>query len=365
MPKKKSLKIGEMEIIPLWSDSLGAKSFSIFVKTPDVGILVDPGVAIMQPSFPISDEDKFKYWEMAWENILYYSKLADIIIITHYHYDHYSPSSLEIYKDKTVLVKNPNEYINYSQRERAVDFYESLYHFLMNSNLKYVQRIKKIQIRDPMDMLVKAKSIDYGDYSERKKSLIEKGRKWFNSLAKKWNEWDLIPEIHTNKTHFYFADGREFHFGNTNIKFQQPMFHGIEFSRVGWVIPFTILYKNKKILYSSDLNGPIIEDYAEWIIEEDPDVLFLDGPATYMIPYTLNMINFRRCLKNIESIIRNIHAKYIFLDHHVSRDIRFKLRLEKIYNLAKANKKKVITFSEFFGRKSIAEKMYIKKKNKK
>ncbi|MEX2689264.1 MAG: hypothetical protein Q6351_002925, partial [Candidatus Njordarchaeum guaymaensis] len=83
MPKKKSLKIGEMEIIPLWSDSLGAKSFSIFVKTPDVGILVDPGVAIMQPSFPISDEDKFKYWEMAWENILYYSKLADIIIITH------------------------------------------------------------------------------------------------------------------------------------------------------------------------------------------------------------------------------------------------------------------------------------------
>ena len=38
-----------------------------------------------------------------------------------------------------------------------------------------------------------------------------------------------------------------------------------------------IEYKEEKLIHTSDLNGPVIEDYAEWIIKEDPNILILDG----------------------------------------------------------------------------------------
>ena len=55
MQKAKSKKFMFMEKItikPVWFDSLGAKSSCMLVKTPDVKILIDPGIAAMQPSFP-------------------------------------------------------------------------------------------------------------------------------------------------------------------------------------------------------------------------------------------------------------------------------------------------------------------------
>ena len=43
---------------PIWFDSMGAKSSCIFVQTSDISIIIDPGVAIMQPSFPATPEQK-------------------------------------------------------------------------------------------------------------------------------------------------------------------------------------------------------------------------------------------------------------------------------------------------------------------
>jgi predicted metallo-beta-lactamase superfamily hydrolase len=33
-------------------------------------------------------------------------------------------------------------------------------------------------------------------------------------------------------------------------------------------------------IYTSHLQGPGIEDSAQWIIKENPDILILDGPPT-------------------------------------------------------------------------------------
>jgi len=359
------IRISDIIVVPIWSESRGAKSFSIYVDTGDVKILIDPGVSVMQPSFPISDVKKAYYAERAWSEITKYVKKADLIITTHYHYDHFSPSNLEIYGDKIILAKNPNEYINNSQRERAVDFYMSLYTYLTGSQLELEKRKKEKKYENPLDFLPKAMSIDYGDYKDRKKNLLEKGLKWYQRLIEKWNKWPEIPEIKFQGTKIYYADGKKFDFGGTTIRFLEPMFHGIEFSRVGWVIPVIIEKKGVKILYTSDLNGPIIEDYADVIIRENPDILFIDGPATYMIPYTVNLINFRRALNNLKRIITNVKSKMIFLDHHLTRDIRFRKRLKEVYDLAKQNKKEVLTFSEAHGSYPLAEKIFNEKKKSK
>lgn len=63
-----------------------------------------------------------------------------------------------------------------------------------------------------------------------------------------------------------------------------------------------IEHGGQKLIHSSDLNGPIIEDYPEWIIRENPDLLVLDGPMTYMRGYLLTETTLgasdRECREN-------------------------------------------------------------------
>lgn len=45
--------------------------------------------------------------------------ISDIIVLTHYHYDHHNPDELFLYENKDVFLKDPLEQINQSQKERA------------------------------------------------------------------------------------------------------------------------------------------------------------------------------------------------------------------------------------------------------
>ena len=150
-----------------------------------------------------------------------------------------------------------------------------------------------------------------------------------------------------------FADRKQFCFGETKIRFTKPLFHGIEFARVGWVIATVIEYEGKKFIHTSDLNGPIIEDYAEWLCKEKPDLLVLDGPATYMLGYMFNRINLNRAIENACKIIKETNAKLIIYDHHLPREKRFKERTSKLWQLVKKLNKNVSTAAEYLGKKPI------------
>ncbi len=49
-------------------------------------------------------------------------------------------------------------------------------------------------------------------------------------------------------------------------------------------------------IYTSHLQGPGIDDYAQWIIEENPDILILVGPPGSLFRYMLNRINLQRAI---------------------------------------------------------------------
>jgi hypothetical protein len=334
---------------PIWFDSLGAKSSCCLVETPDISIIIDPGAAIMQPSFPAPYVKKIYWLERAGIAIRKAVKKARVIVISHYHYDHFMEEE-SLYRGKILLTKNPNEYINCSQRERAEFFFNNLWEHFRGRTLEEVEEEEKEkEYPNPLDDLPIAGKKDFGDYNKRRKELLQKGLRWFKNRVKNWNSKKTIPELNSRELRVDFADGREFEFGKTRIRMTKPLFHGIEFSRVGWVISTIIEYGNEKFLHSSDLNGPIIEDYASWMIEENPDIMVLDGPATYMIPFMLNLINLRRCIENLCRIIEKTDTKLIILDHHLPRDKLYTKRLKKVYESAKKMKKKVMTAAEFLG----------------
>jgi hypothetical protein len=116
-----------MDIVPIAFDSLGARSMCTFVATDDVRLIIDPGVALGPsryglPPHPIEYQREAELWE----EIKKYAAIADVAIVTHYHYDHHNPSEPEIFKGKVLLLKHPKEKINFSQKKRSAFFLEQL-----------------------------------------------------------------------------------------------------------------------------------------------------------------------------------------------------------------------------------------------
>ncbi len=338
-----------MDFDIIWFDSLGAKSSCVMVKT-DHNILLEPGVAEMQPSFPASDSKKINWYDQAYKKIKSAANLAHAVTISHYHYDHFMVDP-QIYSHKLIVVKDPNQYINYSQRDRAQHFLENIFtHFGDTSLEEKLEEPEKKEYADPMDELEIASSKDFGDYQQRRNELLDKGRKQFFDHAEKWQKYQKIPEIDFDNVRLKFGEGQKLRLGKTTLRFTKPLFHGIEFSRVGWVFSTVVEYKGAKLIHSSDLNGPMIEDYAQWIIEENPQVLILDGPMTYMLGFTVNKTNFRRTVENALRIVEETDTEVIIYDHHLNRESKFRKRTQEVWETAKKLGKSVYTAAEFRGK---------------
>jgi len=355
------LKAGGITVVPLWFDSLGAKSSSILIRTPDLTILVDPGAAALQPGFPLPGPVKAELRRRALEVIEKASKKADTVVITHYHYDHHvrfdqGADARAIYGGKVIWAKDPNRYINKSQWGRARLLYGQMCEELGRVGLEeLLTKPKQADFKDPLDGLPLAMRKDFGDYQARRAELLAKGRAWFEKLAKSlWAKGPWVPELELGPTRVEFVDGQEREVGHTVVRFPGPYFHGVEYDRVGWVFSLVVERGEAKLLYSSDLQGPVIEDYAEWIVSEDPDILILDGPPTYLLGYMLNRINLGRAVENICRIVRAVKADPIILDHHLLRDPRYARRVSRVYEVAREAGKKVLTVAELMGEEPMA-----------
>jgi len=354
------IKVGKIEVRLIWFDSMGAKASCILIETPDLKVLVDPGTAEMQPSYPLSTKEKWQLREKAFDAIKGAAREADTVFISHYHYDHHTlpEEASQIYENKRLWIKDPNRWINHSQWERSRLFLSQLYEsFEKKSFQRVLQSPKKIKIIDPLKSLPIASHKRYGDYQKRKDELLGKGKKWLGGLVTLWGEGAWVKPFVAGKSKIRFVDGESFKIGATTIRFTKPLFHGIEYDRVGWVIGMVLEYGEAKVLYTSDIQGPMIEDYAEWIIREDPDVLVVDGPTTYLFGFMLNRINLNRAIENVCRILKSIDPKVIIYDHHLLRDIRYRERVAKIYRVAKDKKQNLITAAEWLGQQPLILKL--------
>lgn len=116
-----------MNITPLAADSLGTRSMATFIEAKSCAILIDPGASLARIRYSLGPHEIEKWClQKHLERILLYARASDLIIITHYHQDHFIQNHPEIYKDKILLIKNPNQDINSKQRSVAFEFIRSI-----------------------------------------------------------------------------------------------------------------------------------------------------------------------------------------------------------------------------------------------
>lgn len=347
----------------IWFDSLGAKSASIAIKSDKGFIVIDPGAAEMQPSYPLPAEAKLRLRKRAVEVISNYMIKACTVVITHYHYDHHIlPSDKDVIEArkfwlnaKTLILKNPNKYINKSQWERARLFLSEILSLLNTSLSNYLEPPKQVEFEDVVEGLKLAIAKRFGDYQERREYLLEKGKRWFHKLAKElWGSKPWVREIVTNEISIIWGDDKEFEIGEVRLKILKPWFHGVEYDRTGWVIPILVKKNNYTLLYSSDVMGPIIEDYADYISKQKPDVVILDGPPTYLYPYMLNSINLRRAIENVITVL-SARPTLVIYDHHLLREAKWRDRTREVFVEAKKLGVTIVTAAECLGTRPLID----------
>ena len=145
-----------------------------------------------------------------------------------------------------------------------------------------------------------------------------------------------------------YSDNTKHKIGNTEIIFSPPFFHGPENVRLGYVIMTTIKEKEKTLLHASDVQGPITSDAKDYILNQKPDLLIMDGPPTIFLGWKFSMKNLQDASDNLVEIIQKLDCD-IILDHHLLRDIKYKEKFPEPYEIGGI---KLKTFAEYLGKKN-------------
>ncbi len=360
-PEKVREVLAENGVYPLWSDSMGVKSFSLLVESTAGSVIIDPGAAALQPSFPLPSRAKRELRKKTILEIAGNVGKASYVIVTHYHHDHlFYPDDRDvnapgIYRGKKIMVKDPNKYINRSQWMRSRRFIGMIIEESGGRLEDYLEEPWSNDFPDPLEELIHIYGRDYGNYTNRRNELLEKGRRWFQRLKALWGRGPWIRDnIRIGDTEISFIDAGRLELVDLRIRFTGPIFHGVEYDRTGWVVSLWIERAGLRIFHSSDLMGPIIEDYANMVAEGKPDIVFMDGPPIYLFPYMFNRINLGRAIDNIKLIIDSGPIAIIY-DHHLLRSPRWRKYVAEVYRYAERRGVCILTYAELRGVEIVAD----------
>jgi len=100
----------QLRVDYLACDSLGTRGMCVSVQTPDVVVTIDPGASLEPAHFPMPVERRQALLEASDAAIRAACGRSRLIVISHYHLDHFSERrDPERYGGKTLFVKNPDD----------------------------------------------------------------------------------------------------------------------------------------------------------------------------------------------------------------------------------------------------------------
>lgn len=287
----------KIKITPLAAESFGVRSMCTLVETPDVKILLDAGISLCPYRFGLPPHPlEFKAISTLRKRIAEAAENAEVVTISHYHFDHHTPSyedwlvnwteanetARQIYHGKRVLMKNPKENINANQRQRAWLFQKT-------------------------------------------------GGKYAASLEP--------------------ADGKSFTFGErTLLRFSEAVPHGSSDSMLGWVIMALIEYEDERFMFAPDVQGPIAAYTLELIQLAKPQVIMIGGPPFYLSGFKVDEDQLQQGLKNLAAVVAKVPLT--ILEHHALRDEHWQQKTTAAYKVALGVGHKIMTAAEFAGEKN-------------
>jgi predicted metallo-beta-lactamase superfamily hydrolase len=282
---------GGLRLLPLAYESLGVRGMATLVETDDIKLIIDPGSAL-GPRFRLNPHEReYEALSRTRRAILDAASDADVLTISHYHFDHYLPNfenwmwiwsspelARELYSNKLILAKDISADINPSQRKRGYMF-------------------KKLNLETAKDIQI--------------------------------------------------ADGRSFKFGDTVLEFSKPVYHGPVGSRLGFVLMLTVYTAGSRILHAPDVQGPMYDEALQLILVKKPDAVLMGGPPLYL-GFKLEKEELATAQRNLMILAR--HVPVLVVDHHLLRSLDYPQYLEPVIRAAEERGNRVVTAAGLLGR---------------
>ncbi|MDG6218387.1 MAG: MBL fold metallo-hydrolase, partial [Candidatus Thermoplasmatota archaeon] len=146
-----------------------------------------------------------------------------------------------------------------------------------------------------------------------------------------------------------YSDDSVHYFNDTILCFSPPFFHGPEDVRLGFVIMTTVTDQTTTLVHASDVQGPVTKDATEYIINQKPDIVIMDGPPTLFLGWRFSKKNLKDATDNLIRIIKQTNCD-IILDHHLLRDVHYRNRFAEPY---KRYPNKIKSFAEYQGKENL------------
>ena len=115
-----------------------------------------------------------------------------------------------------------------------------------------------------------------------------------------------------------FMDNRMFDIGSVRFIFSEPLLHGPT-DRSGSVIS-CLIRSTESFLFTSDSRGEHFESMLLFIQKHLPDILYIDGPETYLKETESSKDLVRRNFDQLKQLLEMLPTQEIIMDHALMRD---------------------------------------------
>lgn len=186
----------------------------------------------------------------------------------------------------------------------------------------------------------------YETFYNGKKVFVKSIKDNINKSQKK-RGYDFQKQV-KDKCELIYADDSSYLFENTTLSFSSPFFHGPDNVILGYVLITTVKDDTKTLVHASDVQGPVTKEATDYIIQQQPDVLIMDGPPTLFLGWRFSQQNLKDASDNLKKIIGQTDCNVI-LDHHLLRDLQYRKRFNEPYS---KYDEKIKTFAEYLGKEN-------------
>ncbi len=276
-----------MKVRIIASDSMGVRSLATVVETDEGVVGIDLGASLAPRRYGLPPHPvELKRLEESLEHARKWIRESDIVVITHYHYDHYIRDEPELYKGKILIVKDPKHNINRSQAIRSYVF------------------LKKLGVEQIAGEVLIG---DGNRFKFGKLSITVSSPVWHGYPGSRVGRVLMVLVECCGESMIYTSD------------VQGPA------------------------------DPEAVEILSRWG-EKRPSVIVLSGPPTYFAGFKVPLKHVEAGVKGMEEVIVRVRPEVLVVDHHLLRDRYYSEKISHVVEVAKSRNVRLLTGAEYMGK---------------
>jgi predicted metallo-beta-lactamase superfamily hydrolase len=112
----------------------------------------------------------------------------------------------------------------------------------------------------------------------------------------------------------------------------------------------TVEFEDERFLFAPDVQGPMSTRTLETILKEQPELVMIGGPPSYLASTKVSETQIQAGIGNLERIVDAV--SYVILDHHILRDENWRKKTNIVFDHAYRSKHTLLTAAEFAGKEN-------------